>query len=141
MLGAPLAGFVIFRMAFMLLIVRLRRTSGWGTAPDPVRNLLRSMVPGEFEAAAQAIGVEPGELRRDVDCGRSIAELTTAAAVAVDDVVAAIVRSASARIDLLVGEGIVSAETATQARERLPLWAARLVERRKSGLRRARGLT
>jgi len=49
--------------------------------------------------------------------------------VPIDTVIDAIIGYAQRRIDQLVGEG-VSETTAAQAKERLPLWAARFVERR-----------
>ena len=118
--------------------MRRRRGPGWAATPNEVRELLRSLVPWELEAAARVIGVDPGELRRDVVRGRPIAESAAAAGVASDDVVDVIVRYASVRVDQLVAEGAVSPDTAAQAKERLPLWSARFVERRNGGRGRSR---
>jgi len=128
LLGLLVAGFAALRMAALFVLVR--RRGGFGSAGGPALQLLRSLVRGAFEAAARAVGIEPDELRRELERGRSIAQVAEATGVAVDDVVDAVIRYASARIDALVAEGAVTRETASQAKERLPLWAARVVERR-----------
>lgn len=134
-LGAVIAGLAVVRFVFVLLMVRRRRAFAYAGVSGPTRELLRSLIRGEFEAAASAIGVEPDELRRGFASGRSVAESAVAAGVPVDSVVDAIIKYALRRIDELVAEKAVSDSTAAQAKERLPLWTARFVERRGDGTR------
>ena len=129
LLGAVIAGLAVVRLVFVLHFARRRRFAG-PTVSAPARELLRSLVRGEFEAAANAIGQEPDTLHQSFLSGRSIRESARAAGVPLDTVIDAIIGYAQTRIDQLVGEGAVAETTAAQAKERLPLWATRFVERR-----------
>jgi hypothetical protein len=135
-LGLLIGGLALVRIAFFGLFARRRRALGYRGAAGRGAQLLRSLVPGDFEAAAAALGVEPIDLRREFARGRSIAEQAEAAGVPVDSVIDAVTRYASARIDQLAADGAVSNETASEAKERLPAWAARFVGRQRRDLRR-----
>ena len=135
-LGLLIGGLALVRIAFFGVFAHRRRAFGYRVAAGPVPELLRSFVRGDFEAAAAALGVEPIDLRREFARGRSVAEQAEAAGVPVDSVIDAVTRYASARIDQLAADGAVSNEIASQAKERLPAWAARFVERQKGDPRR-----
>jgi hypothetical protein len=98
-----------------------------GQAAGPVRGLLQGLRGPAFQTAAGAIGLDPADVHRAFDQGRSLAELAAGAGVPVDTVVNAVVSDASARIDQDVATGSIDTATALQAKERLPRWANRLV--------------
>lgn len=131
-LGALIGGLALVRIALFFLFARQRRGFAYGRGSGPVPELLRSLVRGDFEAAARALGIQPADLRREFEGGHSIAESAHAAGVPVDRVIDAVIQYASARIDELVSEGAVAEKTASQARARLPIWAARFVEHRRA---------
>jgi hypothetical protein len=129
-LGALIGGLALVRIAFFGLFARRRQSFGYARSAGPVQELLRSLVRGDFEAAAAALGTQATDLRREFEAGQSIADSAQAAGVPVDRVVDAVIRYASGRIDQLASEGAVSLETASRAKQRLPIWASRFVERR-----------
>ena len=100
------------------------------------RGALRAIARVEFELTARAIGINRDRLRRQFADGRSVAEQANAAGVAVDLVIGAVVADASARLDQAVAAGALSSAAADVARERLPVWAERLVTVHRAQLRR-----
>jgi hypothetical protein len=157
LLGCLIAGGSVLRGVFIVSLVGRRRGFGrlrggelssarrdafgqpWrGGTP---RGILRRLARAEFAVAARAIGTSPGELRRSFQQGRSIAESAEDAGVAVHTVVDAVIRDASAKIDLAVANGSLSSASADHVKARLPTWAARLVDIHQGELRARRRLS
>lgn len=88
---------------------------------------------GAWEAAAEAIGVEPKALRDGRRDGRSIAEIAQEAGVERQAVIDAIVAQANERIDQAVTNGHIDAERATALKARVAERAVRLVDAKQPG--------
>ena len=127
LIGGLICALAALRVVSLLLFARPRRTFGGQWSPNPVRLLLRGLAHREFTVAANTIGVDSGELRRDFAGGRSIADAAAAAGIALDAVVGAVVTDATARLDQALTDGMASPDVVAQAKARLPQWAARLV--------------
>ncbi|MGO9557621.1 MAG: hypothetical protein ACLPQS_15985 [Acidimicrobiales bacterium] len=149
-IGGLIGASAVLRITYLLSSSRARgRYRGAGDtgragrdytgAPGPVRPLLRGLAPQAFEVAAGLIGVSAAELHRDFRQGRSIAEAATAKNVSVDAVVAAVVNDAALALDRAVAQGTTSSEIAGRAKDRLPMWAARLVYGTRGEFQSARG--
>lgn len=69
---------------------------------------------GGFDAAAEAIGVEPSALRDALADGQTIAEVAEANGVAVDDVIAAMVADAQEHLAEAVTDGRLTQEEADE---------------------------
>jgi hypothetical protein len=136
--GALLVGFAGLRLVLMLGMQRRRRqfralarTAPAGDAPP----VLRTLVRGQFEVAAEAIGVPPADLRIEFAKGRSIAEVASAHDVPVETVVAAVVADAAAKVDRAVADGQTPPGAADRIKGRLPQWATRMVNGHRGELR------
>ncbi len=137
LLGAVIGGMAVLRLGFMLSLEHRRRRyrSAAGTAAAPGRYpLLQSLAHGQFEVAADAIGVPSSELRIEFANGRSIAEVANAKGVPVETVVAAVVADASAKVDRAVADGQAPRAAADRVKHRLPQWATRMVNGHRSDL-------
>jgi hypothetical protein len=138
--GAVIGGLALVRLAFLCSIEARRRRARAAAPPggagtDPV---LRSLVRGQFEVAAGAIGTNPSEVRIDFANGRSIAEMAAARGVPVQRVVDAVVADAAAKLDRAVADGRTSSTMAARVKTRLPRWATRLVNGHRGELGRRR---
>ena len=137
--GAVIGGLALVRLAFLCSIEarrrRVRATAPSGAGHDPV---LRSLVRGQFEVAAGAIGTSPSEVRIDFANGRSLAEMAAARGVPVQRVVDAVVADAAAKLDRAVADGRTSSTMAARVKTRLPRWAIRLVNGHRADLGRRR---
>lgn len=91
---------------------------------------LRRLRHHEFKVAADTIGVKPAELRADLKAGQSVADVATAKGVAVDTVVNAVVKDASAKIDQAVTNGKLTQAQADAAKAKLPAQVTKLVNAR-----------
>lgn len=134
LVGALLCGLAALRIVYMLLFARRRRAHVSQWSPNPVRLLLRGLAHHEFAVAANTIGVDPAELRRDFAEGRSIAEVAAATGVALDSAVSAVVADATTMLDQALADRMAPPDTVVQAKARLPHWAARLVHATKDDL-------
>jgi hypothetical protein len=128
LLGIVIGGMALLRLGFMLSLARRRRqfrsTADAATGAHPV---LRTLARGQFEVAADAIGVPSAELRIEFAKGRSIAEVASTEGVPVETVVAAVVADASAKVDRAVADGQTPSVAGARIKGRLPQWATRLV--------------
>ena len=83
--GAVIGGLALVRLVFLCSIEarrrRVRASAPSGAGHDPV---LRSLVRGQFEVAAGAIGASPSEVRIEFANGHSIAEVAATRGVPVD---------------------------------------------------------
>ena len=127
--GAVIGGLALVRLAFLCSFERRRRrgpgdVARGGAGNDPG---LRSLVRGQFEVAAGAIGTSPSEVRIDFANGRSIAEIAASRGVPVQRVVDAVVADAAAKLDRAVADGRTTSTMAARIKTRLPRWATRLV--------------
>jgi hypothetical protein len=89
--------------------------------------LMQRLARNELDVAATAIGIEPDALRRAIDDGRTISSLAADAGIPSRQVVDAVVRDASAKVDRAVEAGNVAPNRARLLRNRLPHWAERFV--------------
>lgn len=143
-LGGLIGAAALLRVVFLIGTSRRRsgargrgREGGAGMPGVPVRQLLRSLAPLAFEAAAPVLGVTANELRQGFRRNHSLAEVANSKGVAVDTVVQAVARDASAAIDRQVLAGTLSTDVAERARARLPMWSSRLVYGTRADLQRA----
>ncbi|WP_225752781.1 hypothetical protein [Actinotalea sp. Marseille-Q4924] len=83
-----------------------------------------------LDAAAEALGLTTDELRDALADGSTLADVADAQGVAVDDLVAALVAAAEARIDDAVADGRIDAEEASELKAGL---TERITERVESG--------
>ena len=81
------------------------------------------------EAAAQAIGITPDELRTALKGGQSVAQVAQSKQVDPQKVIDALVSAGTARVDQAVTAGKIKAERAAKIKERLPQAAAKIVNR------------
>ena len=72
---------------------------------------------GEFDAAAQALGVTQQELMQDLRNGKSIAQIAKDKNVDVNKVIEALVNDANKRIDDAQTNGKLSADQAAKAKD------------------------
>jgi hypothetical protein len=135
--GAVIGGLAVVRMAFLASLELRRRRFRAVAASREEGNypVLRSLVRGQFEVAAGAIGTSPSEVRIDFANGRSIAESAAARGVPVERVVDAVVADAAAKLDVAVAEGRTSPTAAARFKARLPRWATRVVNGHRDDLR------
>ena len=89
--------------------------------------MLQRLARNELDVAATAIGISSEELRRAIDDGRTISAVAADAGVSSRQVVDAVVRDATARVDRGVAAGDVPADRARTLQRRLPHWAERFV--------------
>ena len=131
---------VALRVGLLVSTSRRRRPIGAYTQRSPisVRWLLPGIARREFHVAAVILGVNPDDLRRGFQQGRSIAQAAAAAGIATPVIIDAVVKDASAMLDRAVAEGSVSPERAVQAKATLPTWASRLVHGARGDLSAAR---
>jgi hypothetical protein len=104
--GATLIGVVLVVLAglriAMLVAVRRRAHSfraGGETAGGRRGELLQRLARNELDVAATAIGIAPDDLRRAVENGRTISAVAADEGISTRQVVAAVVRDASAKVD------------------------------------------
>jgi len=83
---------------------------------------------GAWEAAAEAIGVEPDALREGRRDGSSIAEIAEEAGVERQAVIDAVVAKATELIDGAVADGHLEEERATELKAGLPEHAKRFID-------------
>ncbi len=142
--GVLVGGSAVLRTVYLLSVSRAwnRRANQPAGPRDPnqVRRLLRGLAHNAFEIAGGVVGVNPVELRRGFQQGRSIAEAAAARGVPVDAVIRAVVDDASASLDRAVAEGSASPQTVAQARARLQTWAARLIYGTRGEFQGSRGV-
>jgi hypothetical protein len=138
-LGLLIAILAMVRVGYLLATSRRRRAWRPSLGAAPARGLLQELRRPAFQTAAGVIGLDPAEVRRAFDQGRSLAELAAGAGVPVNLVVNAVVSDASARLDEQVADGRATHEAALQAKERLPRWADRLVNFHRGDRRRTGG--
>ncbi len=81
------------------------------------------------QAAAKEIGVSTSDLKDAHKNGKSIAQVAQDHSKAVDDVVNAIVKAASADVDQAVKDGKLDSQKADQIKKNLPDRAKELVNR------------
>jgi hypothetical protein len=137
--GSLIGGLALVRVVY--LVGTSRRTGRFSSRPSgtgPVRSVLRELARHEFLVAARQIGLDPKQMRRAFDEGRSIAELAAGAGVPLERVVTAMVADATRSIDGKVATGQMTAQQAERVKARLPLWAGRLATFHKGDLRRLR---
>jgi hypothetical protein len=139
LVGAVIGGLALVRLAFLLSFEGRRRRLRAGTTGPQGDPVLRSLVRGQFEVAAGAIGTSPSEVRIEFANGRSIAETARAHGVPVEHVVDAVVADAAAKLDRAVADGRTSPTTAERVKARLPRWATRLVNGRRGDFGRRAG--
>jgi hypothetical protein len=139
--GNTLVGVVIGTLALVRLVLvvgqaRRRRTLPGrpGGSSDDAFSVLRSLAHGQFEVAARAIGVSPADVRVDFARGRSIAEIAAGRGVPAQTVINAVAADASVTLDRAVADGEMTPSAAAHVKARLPLWATRLVNRRRGDL-------
>jgi hypothetical protein len=132
--GATLIGVVLVVLAglriAMLVAVRRRAHSfraGGETAGGRRGELLQRLARNELDVAATAIGIAPDDLRRAVENGRTISAVAADEGISTRQVVAAVVRDASAKVDRAVAAGNVAPNRARVVRNRLPHWAEHYV--------------
>ncbi len=122
--GATVIGAVLVVMAtlrIVMLAVGRRRTR------RPPRQMLQRLARNQLAVAAGAIGIAPDDLQRAVDDGRTISAVAADAGVPSRQVVDAVVRDASAKVDRAVVTGNVAPNRARVVRNRLPYWAEHFV--------------
>ena len=138
LIGVVIGGFAVLRLVLVLGLQRRRRqfrtTARTGSAGD-APPVLRTLARGQFEVAADAIGIPPSELRVEFAKGRSIAEVASTHGVPVDTVVVAVVADASAKVDRAVASGETPPGAADRIKGRLPQWAIRMVNGHRGELR------
>jgi hypothetical protein len=132
--GATLIGVVLVVLAgvriAMLLSMQRRMHSFRAlgeTAGGRRGELLQRLARNELDVAATAIGITPDDLRQAVENGRTISAVAADEGISSHQVVAAVVRDASAKVDRAVAAGNVAPNRARFVRNRLPHWAERYV--------------
>jgi hypothetical protein len=103
------------------------RISAGGRVGGGRDEMLQRLARNELDVAATAIGISPAELRGAIDDGRTISAMAADAGVSSRQVVDAVVRDATARVDRGVAAGTVPAGRARTLQSRLPQWAERFV--------------
>jgi hypothetical protein len=89
--------------------------------------MLQRLARNELDVAATTIGITPDELRRAVDDGLTISAVAADTGISSRQVIDAVVRDATARVDRGVAAGKVAADRAPILQSRLPHWAERFV--------------
>jgi hypothetical protein len=109
------------------------RHAGAGGVPGGpgAGRFLPGLARSEFIVAAGVIGMDPIQVRRSYNQGRSLAEMAAGAGVPLERVVSAIVSDAGAKIDDAVATGVIPERRGVRFKSRLPIWADRLVEYRR----------
>ncbi len=139
LLGGLIGALATVRLVYMLVFFGRRRAFRSSYGAGPLGGDLRGLARSEFMVAAGVVGLDPAQVRRAFDQGRSLAELATGAGVPLERLVNAIVSDASAKIDQGVAGGRLTQERAREDKARLPVWASRLVKFHKGDLRRTGG--
>jgi ribosomal protein S20 len=85
-------------------------------------------VRGAAKVAADTIGIEPEELRTEVQSGKTIAQVAEEHGKSAQDVIDAVVTAGNQRIDKAVAKGRLTADQATKAKARLAQAAEKLVD-------------
>lgn len=136
-LGTLLGGFALVRLGLVLGVERRRRRSRTARtrAVEGAPPVLRTLARGQFEVAAEAIGIPSKDLRIEFVKGRSIAEVADAHGVPRERVVAAVVAEASAKVDRAVADGEAAPGAADGIKARLPHWATRMLQGHRGELR------
>lgn len=122
--GATVIGAVLVVMATLRLVML---ATARGRTRRPPGQMLQRLARNELAVAADAIGITPDDLRRAVDDGRTISAVAADAGVSSRQVVDAVVRDASAKVDRAVATGNVAPNRARVVRNRLPYWAEHFV--------------
>lgn len=122
--GTTVIGAVLVVMATLRIVML---ATGRGRTRRPPRQMLLRLARNELAVAADAIGITPDDLRRAVDDGRTISAVAADAGVSSRQVVDAVVRDASAKVDRAVETGNVAPNRARVVRNRLPYWAEHFV--------------
>ena len=122
--GATVIGSVLVVMATLRVVMLAR---GRRRTRRPPRQMLQRLARNELAVAAGAIGIAPDDLQRAVDDGRTISAVAADAGVPSGQVVDAVVRDASAKVDRAVETGNVAPNRARVVRDRLPYWAEHFV--------------
>ena len=132
--GATLIGVVLVVLAgvrIAILLATQRRMQSFRalgeTAGSRRGELLQRLARNELDVAATAIGITPDDLRQAVENGRTISAVAADEGISSHQVVAAVVRDASAKVDRAVAAGNVAPNRARFVRNRLPHWAERYV--------------
>ena len=132
-LGAVVIGVVLVVMAGLraaLLVALERRARAMRSEPVTGRRsgvTLRRLARKELDVAAGAIGIQPADLQRAVEDGRTISAVAADAGVPSRRVVEAVVRDARTKVDRAVEAGNVAPVRARVLRQRLPYWAEHFV--------------
>jgi hypothetical protein len=79
--------------------------------------------------AADALGIEPGDLRAELKSGKPLPEILKGHGLTADSVKKTIVDAAKAKLDRAVAEDRLSADRAKQLLDRLTTWVDRVVDR------------
>jgi hypothetical protein len=123
LIGAILLTLATLRLAMLVTVQRRWRRTGSARSGQLLQRLARN----ELDVAATAIGIAPDALRRALDDGRTIASVAAEAGIPSRQVVDAVVRDASAKVDRAVAAGNVAPNRARIVRNRLPHWAEHYV--------------
>jgi 3-hydroxyacyl-CoA dehydrogenase len=96
------------------------------------RGVLRhKLLQAAIKVSAETIGISPGELKTELQAGKSIAEVAAEHNVSVDDVKQALIDAATAKINDAVAKGRITQERADNLIERLPALVDRVVNHHK----------
>ena len=93
--------------------------------------LRQKLLQAAIKVSADTIGIPPGELKTELQAGKSIAEVAAEHNVSVDDVKQALIDAATARINEAVANGRITQERADNLIERLPALVERVVNHHK----------
>jgi polyhydroxyalkanoate synthesis regulator phasin len=91
------------------------------------------VLKGAVDAAAEAIGVDPADLKAALKDGRSVADVAADHGVDRQAVVDALVAKGNTALDAAVADGTIEAGRAGKVRDRLPDLADRLVDAHRTG--------
>ena len=133
LIGGLLLLFAAVRIAYVA-----RRRSQWAASSDgadrSAQQLLRSLAPRAFAAAARQLGMAPEELQGDFRSGRSIAELARERQADGELVRQAMEQAMAKGLDELRDAGELDPALSERASSRLPRWTARVLELHRSEL-------
>jgi hypothetical protein len=79
--------------------------------------------------AADAVGIEPDELRAELKSGKSLPEILKGHGLTADSVKKSILDATKAKLDRAVAEDRLSADSAERVLDRLTTWVDRVVDR------------
>jgi ribosomal protein S20 len=86
-----------------------------------------------IQTAAATIGVAPDDLRSQIKAGKTIAQVATEHGVDPANVVNAVIAALSQQIDQAAAQGTLDANRAAQAKQKLPDFVNRFVNKTKAG--------